>query len=204
MATAEGDFGGTALSTAWILHIVGITFTIVGIAALWFLYSFADAVAAAFGGSEVSVASVLALPTAGCVLAFGSALAYSLWARPTITEGPRERAPGRVAVVGVVTIVAGAFSLPAFILGGVLLVVGGVIYALVAWRVSNSRGRQVAPLPPNLVHAYAGQISVPRSTRGATYPPAVWVRCTRCGKPCLWPDQKTCPRCGLSLEATYA
>jgi hypothetical protein len=204
MATSEGDFGGTALSTAWILHIVGITFTVVGIAALWFLYSFADAVAAAFGGSQVSIASVLELPTAGCVVAFGSALAYSLWARPTITEGPRERAPGRVAVVGVVTIVAGAFSLPAFILGGVLLVSGGVIYALVAWRVRNSRGRQAASFPAKLAHPYPGQISVPRSAPGATYPPAVWVRCTQCGKPCLWPDQRICPRCGLSLEATYA
>lgn len=199
MAEAQGDFGGTALSTAWILHIIGIILVLLGIFALWFVYSLENSLS----GSTSDVSAWLISSAAGIVGSIASALAYSLWTRPALVAKSSVNAPARLAAVGIFTIVFGALSLPAFYLGGGLLIITGAIYALVAYRAGHKTPTSPAAPVETASTSVSNRVYAPRAAVGEAYPPAIWVRCVHCGKPCDWPSQKACPRCGAALGLTY-
>ena len=190
MSEQGGDTGGTALSTAWILHILGIVFTALGLIVIWFLYSLASAFAIAIGATGANVPAVILIPTVGFVVAFASAFVYAFWARPSVSSASPSTSR-RIVAVGVIVMVAGAAALPAFVLGGVLLIVAGLVYALAPAHFASKVSAVGSPSP--------SKSALP--TPPGSYTRTVWVRCTNCAKPVEWPSP-SCPRCGDPLS-TY-
>jgi hypothetical protein len=137
MRQPDGDFGGTALSTAWILHIVGIVLGVAGALVLWVFYQLSLMTDGSFP------AWMLYASAFGIVGAIGTAFAYSLWARPTLGGRKEDEAPPRVGSIGLMTIVCGAFAFPAFYLGGGLLIIAGLIYFVAAWKMKGERDAAV-------------------------------------------------------------
>lgn len=170
--------GGTALGTAWILHVVGLVFLALGVAGL----AEYDQIFSALGSTGgFSSPTLLYASAAGFCVSLSAAFAYALWAKDSMRTG--QRAPAIAA--GALSVVGGALGLPAFLVGGVLIVIAGSLYLL-----SHPPGAAGAPALP----------AAPKVPSVRRFPPTVWVRCTTCGKPVEWPA-RGCPRCGDPLDS---
>jgi hypothetical protein len=147
---------------------------LLGLFALYVLYSFAAAFAAATGSPPIDVVRTLAVPFIGFVVQTLAIVIAAVLVRPFSRSGQLHDVRWYVGTAAGLSIVGGALALPAFYLGGAIGILSGVLYLLVFIRnlripqatipkrgISAPSPRQVLKLPAVRAHGVPAKPSAP-------------------------------------------
>lgn len=117
------EAGGTALSTAWTLNLLGVILAVVGILFLGFLVE----ISSAEFGTDADL-TLLILPIAGAASGTVLAAYYAGRLRPVLDLGMGRPSRSERLVLTVGLVASGAAAFLALYIGGALLIVSGILY----------------------------------------------------------------------------